>query len=111
MQEIFIKGLAESKTFQRFAVHTDRHINKIKKDGFEHVNSQIDELHKTATRAAYSTSSEFAAKSGSSGGVRGGGGTMKPPVKPPEGVFGFFNALGRVVRRDLGVDGNGRPVK
>jgi len=33
-QEVFIKGLAESKTFQRVAVHTDRHIQKYKKVRF-----------------------------------------------------------------------------
>ena len=99
-QEIFIKGLAESKTFQRFAVHTDRHIQKYKKEGLEHVNAQIDELHKQATRAAYSTGSS--ATSSSSGAA--GGGTLRPPQKPMEGIPGFFSALGKVIRRDLGMD-------
>ena len=40
--ELFIKGLAESKTFQRFAVHTDRHIQKFNKDGVEQLNSHVD---------------------------------------------------------------------
>ncbi|KAL7533938.1 hypothetical protein ACHAXR_005537 [Thalassiosira sp. AJA248-18] len=89
--EVFIKGLAESKTFQRFAVHTDRHVQKVKKEGLEHVNTQIDELHKQATRAAYSTSTNASSSVG--------GGTLKPPQKPT-----FFSALGRVIRRDLGID-------
>lgn len=97
--ELFIKGLAESKTFQRFAVHTDRHITKFKKDGVEHLNSHVDELHKEITKAAYSTS----AKS-SGGGGGGGGGVLQPPQKPLEGISGFFNALGKVIRRDLGMD-------
>jgi hypothetical protein len=96
--ELFIKGLAESKTFQRFAVHTDRHIQKFKKDGVEHLNSKVDELHKEITKAAYSTS----AKSSGSGGA--GGSVLQPPQKPMEGIPGFFNALGRVIRRDLGID-------
>ena len=95
-QEVFIKGLAESKTFQRVAVHTDRHIQKYKKEGMEHVNSQIDELHKQATKAAYSTSAKAASASSSSG----GGATLRPPLKPG----GFFSAMGKVIRRDLGID-------
>jgi S-methylmethionine-dependent homocysteine/selenocysteine methylase len=96
-QEIFIKGLANSKTFQRFAVHTDRHIQKIKKEGVETLNSHMDEFHKQATKAAYSTST----KEGAS--AAGGGGNMVPPTKPMEGVAGFFSALGKVIRRDLGM--------
>ena len=94
--EIFIKGLANSKTFQRFAVHTDRHIQKIKKEGVETLNSHMDEFHKQATKAAYSTSaSEGAATSGAR--------KLMPPQKPLEGVAGFFSALGKVIRRDLGM--------
>ena len=96
-QEIFIKGLAESKTFQRVAVHTDRHIQKYKKEGLETMNSHIDELHKQATKAAYSTSSS------STSGASSSGGGLKPPIKPQEGVAGFFSALGKVIRRDLGI--------
>ena len=101
--ELFIKGLAESKTFQRFAVHTDKHIQKFKKDGVEQLNSQFDELHKQATKAAYSTTSSSATSSakGSSG---GGKGVIQPPKKPMEGIPGFFSALGKVIRRDLGLD-------
>ena len=60
-------------------------------------------MHKHATRAAYSTTSS------SSGGAAGsrsssGGSALKPPVKPVEGIPGFFNALGKVIRRDLGID-------
>ncbi|KAL7549432.1 hypothetical protein ACHAWF_013952 [Thalassiosira exigua] len=100
LQELFIKGLAESKAFQRFAVHTDRHLQNVKKDGFEHVNAQIDELHKHATRAAYSTS----AGTGTGAGATTSGGALRPPRRPSEGVAGFFSALGRVIRRDLGMN-------
>ena len=98
--ELFIKGLAESKTFQRFAVHTDKHIQKFKKDGVEQLNSQFDELHKQATKAAYSTTSSSATSAGGSGGK----GVIQPPKKPMEGIPGFFSALGKVIRRDLGLD-------
>eukprot|EP01083_Nonionella_stella_P013857 38993_1 len=98
--EVFIKGLAESKTFQRFAVHTDRHVQKYKQEGLEHVNAQMDELHKHATQAAYSASTRSASTSAGGGNHN----ILKPPVRPPEGVAGFFSALGRVIRRDLGID-------
>ncbi len=94
--ELFVKGLANSKTFQKFAVHTDRHIQKFKKDGVEQLNNHVDELHKEITKAAYSTSTKAAAG--------GKGGVMQPPQKPLEGIPGFFSALGKVIRRDLGLD-------
>lgn len=101
-QEIFIKGLANSKTFQKFAVHTDRHITKIKKEGMETLNTHVDELHKQATKAAFSTSSN------SSGGTSSKGSTLMPPTKPLSGISGFFSALGKVIRRDLGIEGGGK---
>ena len=100
--ELFIKGLAESKTFQKFAVHTDRHIQRIKKDGVEQLNNHVDELHKEITKAAYSTSTKSTTSAAARG--SGGGGVLQPPKKPLEGIPGFFSALGKVIRRDLGLD-------
>ena len=71
-----------------------------KKDGVEQLNSQFDELHKQATKAAYSTTSSSATSAGGSGGK----GVIQPPKKPMEGFPGFFSALGKVIRRDLGLD-------
>ena len=96
-QEVFIKGLAESKTFQKFAVHTDRNIQKIKKEGLESLNSQVDELHRQATRAAYSTGS-----GGGQAAASGSSRTGKP--SPPQKPGGFLSALGKVIRKDLGMD-------
>mmetsp|Transcript_13753 Transcript_13753/g.19664 ORF Transcript_13753/g.19664 Transcript_13753/m.19664 type:complete len:127 (+) Transcript_13753:135-515(+) len=62
--EILIKGLANSKTFQRFAVRTDATLQKLKKESNERINSTLDEIHKSATREAFST------KSGSNSGRR-----------------------------------------
>jgi hypothetical protein len=61
------------------------------------LNTHIDELHKQATKAAFSTST----KGGAAAGNNGAG--MVPPTKPLEGVAGFFSALGKVIRRDLGM--------
>lgn len=97
--ELLVKGLAESKTFQRFVVHTDRHVQKYKNEGLEQVNTHIDELHKKAT-AAYSTSTK--SNNSASATSRGKSG-LKPPQKPMEGIPGFFSALGKIVRKDLGI--------
>ena len=71
----------------------------------EHVNAQIDELHKQATKAAYSTTSSTSSSSSSSAANAGsGGGALRAPQKPIGGIPGFFSALGRVIRRDLGMD-------
>ena len=98
-----VKGLAESKTFQRIAVHTDRHIQNYKREGLEQVNTHIDELHKKATQAAYSTSAKNFASSSSSSRGGGSGSTLEPPQRPLEGIPGFFSALGKVIRKDLGI--------
>lgn len=63
----------------------------------EQLNNHVDELHKEITKAAYSTSTKAA-------GGGGKGGVMQPPQKPLEGIPGFFSALGKVIRRDLGLD-------
>ena len=68
----------------------------------EHVNAQIDELHKQATKAAYSTTSSSSSSSAANAGS--GGGALRAPQKPIGGIPGFFSALGRVIRRDLGMD-------
>ena len=67
----------------------------------EGINNHIDELHKHATRAAYSTTSSSNSAAGSSNGGASSG--LKVPQKPMEGIPGFFNALGKVIRRDLGI--------
>ena len=102
-QELLVKGLAESKTFQRVAVHTDRHIQRYKREGLEQVNTHIDELHKKATQAAYSTSAKNFSSSSSSSRGGGSGSTLEPPQRPLEGIPGFFSALGKVIRKDLGI--------
>jgi hypothetical protein len=86
--ELLVKGLAESKTFQRFVVHTDRHIQKYKNEGLEQVNTHIDELHKKATQAAYSTSTKSNNYSASAT-SRGKGG-LEPPQKPLEASQDFL---------------------
>ena len=98
MKEILIKGLANSKTFQRFAVRTDAHIRNLKQTSNEQINSKLDELHKAASRSAYSSGSASKA-----GGNATSGGSSGPPKEPLSGFAGFIAAFGKEIRKDLGL--------
>lgn len=88
--------MANSKTFQRIAVRTDSKIQNLRKQSHESIHSTIDELHKTATQTAYSTTTKNTNAS-------------SPPQPPPTGIAGFFRALGKVIEKDFG--GGGGPSK
>jgi hypothetical protein len=103
--EIVIKGLANSKTFQRFAVRTDAQLRSIKNQGEEGLNSKLDELHKAANKAAFSEQNSFHNATGAraAGSSSGGYHTSGPPVPPKQGFGGFVEALGKVIGKDLGI--------
>lgn len=92
--EVLIKGLANSKSFQRFAVRTDSHLQKMKSEGTESFEEMTKRAASTLTEAA-------AAAPGSAGG---------PPLPPPRGMTGFARAFFLEVRSDLG-GGGGAAVK
>ena len=95
IQEVLIKGLAESRTFQRFALRTHVSIQEFKKDGAENLNSKLDAIHKAANDAAYYSTST---------GSRGSSNQyVKPPEPPLTGVAGFVSAFAKEVRKDLGI--------
>eukprot|EP00814_Leptocylindrus_danicus_P022619 CAMPEP_0116042232 /NCGR_PEP_ID=MMETSP0321-20121206/25555_1 /TAXON_ID=163516 /ORGANISM="Leptocylindrus danicus var. danicus, Strain B650" /LENGTH=107 /DNA_ID=CAMNT_0003522645 /DNA_START=142 /DNA_END=465 /DNA_ORIENTATION=+ len=92
--EILIKGLAESRTFQRVALRTHNTIQDMKKGGIENINSKLDDVHKAASEAAYySTSTKSKAA------------TKGPPTPPQSGFAGFVSAFGKEIRKDLGIGG------
>lgn len=82
LQEVLVKGLAESRTFQRFALRTHTSIEEMKGKGTEHLNATLDELSKAAVEQTASS-----------------GGPPKPPLR---GIPGFFSAFGKEIRKDLG---------
>lgn len=82
--EVLIKGLANSKTFQRFAVKADLHLNELKK-------RSVDE-----TVTAFTTASRQV--NGASSQARQG-----PPQPPPRGLPGFVSAFVKEIRKDLGM--------
>ena len=97
-KEILVKGLANSKTFQKMAVRTDAHLRNVKEGGAEHINSKIDELHKAATEAAYSTISEASTSTSAKTAYH----TSGPPAPPKRGFPGFMSAFGKEIKKDLG---------
>jgi len=82
--EVIIKGLANSKTFQKFAVRTDASIREVHKTGTETLNKTLEE-----TLAAAATQQ---AKAGAAAG---------PPPKPLTGFPGFVAAFFKEIRKDL----------
>jgi len=89
VNEVLIKGLANSKTFQRFAVKTDSHINKIKSEGMESFEEMTKRASSTVVEAV---DGGMAAAPGTRGG---------PPLPPPRGMAGFMRAFAHSVKEDF----------
>ena len=84
--EIFIKGLANSRTFQRFAVRTDQSMREIHKAGTEQVNQAFEKAAQQQTVRGSSSSA-----------------SGLPPTAPLRGVAGFASAFWKEIRKDLGL--------
>ena len=81
-KEVLIKGLAESRTFQRFAVRTQASVEEAKKAGTEIMAKGIESL----------SAEEMIAMNN-----RG------PPRPPLRGVPGFFVSFAKEIRKDMGM--------
>jgi hypothetical protein len=82
--EVLIKGLANSKTFQRFAVRTDSALKDLHKDGTQKFDTVIRTVVTEATKPTTVTSSG-------------------PPQPPLRGFPGFVSAFFKEIRKDLGM--------
>ena len=80
--EVLIKGLANSKTFQRFAVRTDATLRDVHKTGTETLQQTLDE----AVRQSSSSSTTAA---------------QGPPIPPLKGFAGFVSAFSKEIRKDV----------
>ena len=81
--EIIVKGLANSRTFQRFAVRTNKQYEDLTKKGTEQMSKTLDDI---AKQQAGSVASDSA----------------KGPPKPPlRGIPGFFVAFAKEAKRDI----------
>ena len=90
--EIIVKGLANSRTFQKFAVRTNKQYQDLNKHGTEKVAKTLEELAKT--QAAEGARGAAAASSKA--------GLLQAPQRPLRGIPGFFLAFAKEVRKDLG---------
>lgn len=84
--EVIVKGLANSKTFQRFAVRTNKQYQDFQKEGVENLNKTLDDIAKQQAGSAASPSSLSSA------------GPPKPPLR---GIPGFFVAFAKEVKKDF----------
>jgi hypothetical protein len=89
--EIIVKGLANSKTFQKFAVRTNQQYQELNKHGTEKVAKTLEELAKTQ-----------AAEGGGTAAAASKAGPLQVPQRPLRGIPGFFLAFAKEVRKDLG---------
>jgi len=88
--EIFIKGLANSRTFQRFVIRTDQALNEWKTKGTEHLDQTIRKMSTQAMEAEANAAANSARRAG-------------PPQPPLRGFPGFVSAFVKEVQKDLGL--------
>mmetsp|Transcript_7586 Transcript_7586/g.9921 ORF Transcript_7586/g.9921 Transcript_7586/m.9921 type:complete len:98 (-) Transcript_7586:1369-1662(-) len=80
--EVIIKGLANSKTFQKVAVRADHQIRQFQKAGEGKVNQTLEDF------------SQQQAQNGAASG---------PPRAPSTGFPGFVSAFFKEIGKDLGL--------
>jgi len=89
--EIIVKGLANSRTFQKFAVRTNQQYQDLNKHGTEKVAKTLEEIAKTQ-----------AAEGGAAAAATSKADLLQAPQRPLRGIPGFFLAFAKEVRKDLG---------
>ncbi|KAL7581779.1 hypothetical protein ACA910_022312 [Epithemia clementina (nom. ined.)] len=80
--EVIIKGLANSKTFQKVVVRTDHHMRQFQKTGQEHLEKTVEQFTKQE---------------------QAGSQMAGPPIPPLRGFPGFVSAFFKEVKKDLGL--------
>jgi hypothetical protein len=92
--EIIIKGLANSRTFQRFAVRADKSLRDLHETSSETLSSAINEFAAGASQQQVRSTSTAA--TGHARAQR-----PEPPKPPLTGFAGFLSAFAKEVRKDL----------
>jgi hypothetical protein len=92
--EVIIKGLANSRTFQKIAVRTDASLQQMSKSGTQ----KIEEIINKTTTASETTAAKGGATTSSSQSQSQRG----PPIPPQRGFSGFINAFIKEVKSDFG---------
>ena len=88
--EIVVKGLANSRTFQRFAVQTNKQYEDMSKQSVEQLSKKLEELaKKQAAEGVHRVTTPPSAT------------VVGPPIPPLRGVPGFFLAFFKEIRKDF----------
>lgn len=93
--EILIKGLANSRAFQKFAVRTNKQYEDLHKKGTDQITQALEELAKQNVVGDKAVGAGSAASKGASTS------TLNPPKPPLRGIPGFFLAFAKEVRKDI----------
>lgn len=83
--EMIVKGLANSKIFQKFAVRTNKQYEDLAKQGADSINKTLHTMVKEETGNSTASS-------------RVGGG---PPTRPVRGIPGFILAFFKEAKKDI----------
>jgi hypothetical protein len=92
--EVIIKGLANSKTFQKFAVRTNKQYEDLHKQSTAKLTETLEELAKQQVGVASSSTAAPA-------GAAVNNGALQPPQRPLRGILGFFAAFFKEIRKDI----------
>jgi hypothetical protein len=88
--EVIVKGLANSRTFQKFAVRTNKSYEDFSNQSKDKINTTIEDLVKQGVEGASS------GKSGAASAAATG-----PPKPPLTGFPGFRSAFYKELRKDI----------
>ena len=92
--EVIVKGLANSRTFQRFAVRADKQFKDVHEKGTENLAKTVEEF---VSKAGGEASSSNAA----GGTAKVAGASLQPPQRPLRGIPGFAVAFFKEIRKDI----------
>ena len=92
--EIIVKGLANSRTFQKFAVRTNKQYEELNKHGVDKIAKTVEDLAKNQAPG----SSGGAANANTNANVAD---ALQAPQRPLRGFPGFVLAFFKEVRKDL----------
>ena len=95
--EIIVKGLSNSRTFQKFAVRTNKQYEELNKHGTDKISKTFEDIVKqqAAAEGGGGTTAAATATNAAKNNL------LQPPQRPLRGIPGFFVAFGKEVRKDI----------
>ena len=100
--EIIVKGLSNSRTFQKFAVRTNQQYEELNKHGTDKISKTLEEIvFKQQAAAAAEGSTAAAGATDAAINAAKNSTLLQPPQRPLRGIPGFFVAFGKEVRKDI----------